>query len=187
MTAAFGCDLNRPTQHYAFARAYAAAKLGKVEEARVHLAEISPGGEGANREIIVSAQEIDILKLQVESVIAISDGNSGLAIKLARKAADIQATMPFRYGPPRISKPTSELLADLLLELGRYEEASEIYADQLSRSQLRINSLVGLARASSKSGDEATVRETYDSLSKIWHSADQNLPIQIKVAEFERQ
>jgi len=185
MTAAFGCDLNRPTQHYAFARAYAAAKLGKLEEARVHLAEISPGGEGANPEIIVSAQEIDILKLQVESVIAISDGNSGLAIKLAGEAADVQATMPFRYGPPRISKPTSELLADLLLELGRYEEASEIYADQLSRSQLRTNSLAGLARASSKIGDETTARESYDSLSKIWHRADKDFLKHIEVAEFE--
>ena len=39
-----------PTPHYAFARAYAAAKLGKLGEARVHLAEISPGGAEANPE-----------------------------------------------------------------------------------------------------------------------------------------
>jgi tetratricopeptide (TPR) repeat protein len=174
-----------PTPHYAFARAYAAAKLGKLEEARVLLSEISPGGEEANPEIILSAKEIDILKLQVESVIAISEGKSELAIKLARQAAEMQASMPFRYGPPRISKPTSELLADLLLELGRYKEASEEYADQLSRSQLRTNSLIGLARASSRIGDETTAREIYDSLSKIWHSADQELPMHIEVAAFE--
>lgn len=174
-----------PTPHYAFARAYAAARLGKLEEAREHLAEIRPGGEAANPEIILSAQEIEILKLQVESVIAINEGNSELAISLARQAVEMQASMPFRYGPPRISKPTSELLADLLLQLGRYEEASEYYVDQLSRSQMRTNSLVGLARASSKVGDEATARETYASLSKIWHAADQKLPMQIKVAEFE--
>lgn len=176
-----------PTPHYAFARAYAAAKLGQLEEAREHLAEIRPGGEAANPEIILSAREVDILKLQVESVIATSEGNSEHAISLARQAAEIQASMPFRYGPPRISKPTSELLADLFLELGRYKEASEYYVDQLSRSQMRTNSLIGLTRASAKIGDEATARETYASLSKIWHSADKNLPMQIKVAAFEGQ
>ena len=176
-----------PTPHYAFARAYAAGKLGKLEEARVLLSEIGPGREEANPEIILSAKEIGILKLQVESVIAMNEGKSELAIKLARQAAEMQASMPFRYGPPRISKPTGELLADLLLELGRYIEASEVYADQLSRSQLRTNSLVGLARASAEIGDETTVRETYDSLWKIWHSADQNLPMLIDFAEFERR
>ena len=174
-----------PTPHYAFARAYAAAKLGNLEEARVLLSQIIPGGEEANPEIILSAKEIDILKLQVESVIAISEGNSEHAIKLARQTVEMQASMPFRYGPPRISKPTSELLADLLLQMGRYKEASEHYADQLSRSQLRTNSLAGLARASSKIGDKTTARESNDSLSKIWHRADKDLLKHIEVTEFE--
>ena len=180
-------EVKIPTPHYAFARAYAAAKLGKLGEAHALLSEIGPGGEEANPEIILSAKEIDILKLQVESVIAMNQSKSELAIKLAQQAAEMQASMPFRYGPPRISKPTGELLADLLLELGRYKEASEVYADQLSRSQLRTNSLVGLARASSKIGDETTVRETYDSLSKIWHRADQDLPTLVDFAEFEER
>jgi tetratricopeptide (TPR) repeat protein len=178
-----GVEISTP--HYAFARAYAAAKLGKLEEAHVLLSEISPGGEEANPEIILSAKEIDILKLQVECVIAISEGNSELAITLARQTVEMQASMPFRYGPPRISKPTSELLADLLFELGRYKEASEHYADQLSRSQQRTNSLAGLARASSKTGDETTARESYVSLSKIWHRADKDFLKHIEIAEFE--
>lgn len=176
-----------PTPHYAFARAYAAARLGKLEEARVLLVEIRPGGEAANPEIILSAKEIDILKLQVESVIAMGEGNAERAISLARQAAEMQASMPFRYGPPRISKPASELLADLLFELGRYKEAYEYYADQLSRSQLRTNSLIGLARASLKTGDETAAQEAYDSLSKIWRGADQDLPMHIEAAKFEGQ
>ncbi len=172
-----------PTPHYAFARAYAAARLGELEKARLHLAEISTGGEGANPEIILTREEVDILKLQVQSVIAISAGTSELAIKLARQAAELQAGMPFRYGPPRISKPTSELLADLLLELGQYDEAADVYSDQLSRSQLRTNSLIGLARASSRTGDETKFQETFDSLSTIWHNADQDFPLLVDFAE----
>ena len=178
-------EVDIPTPHYAFARAYSAAKLGETEKAREYLSDIGPGGEDVNPEIILSAKEIDILKLQVESVIAMSEQNSEHALTLARQAVELQASMPFRYGPPRISKPTSELLADLLLELGRYKEASDAYADQLSRSQLRTNSLIGLARASSRMDSETSAREAYDSLADIWHSANQELPMHIEVAEFE--
>ena len=170
------------TPHYAFARAYAAARLGELEKARLHLAEISTGGKGANPEIILTQEEVDILKLQVESVIAISEGTSELAIKLARQAAELQAGMPFRYGPPRISKPTGELLAELLLELGQYDEAADVYSDQLSRSQLRTNSLIGMARASSRTGDETKFKETFDTLSMIWHNADQDFPLLVEFA-----
>ncbi len=127
------------TPHYAFARAYAAAKLGELDKARALLSDIRAGGEQANPEIILAPKEIGILKLQVESVIAMSAKNFQRALKLAREAADRQASMPFRYGPPRISKPSNELVADILLELGKNQEASEEYNDQLSRSQLRAN------------------------------------------------
>ena len=179
--------VNIPTPHYAFARAYAAAKLGELDKARALLSDVRAGGEQANPEIILAPKEIGILKLQVESVIAMSAKNFQRALKLAREAADRQASMPFRYGPPRISKPSNELLADILLEVGKNQEASEEYSDQLSRSQLRTNSLIGLARASSRIGDETTAQETYDSLANIWHSTNQELPMHIEVAEFERR
>jgi tetratricopeptide (TPR) repeat protein len=174
-----------PTPHYVFARAYVAAKLGKIDEARDHLLHITAGVEDANPEIILSGKEIGILKLQAESVIAMQEQRPDEALELARRAAALQANMPFRYGPPRIPKPTAELLADLLLELGRYQEASEAYANELSYSQLRTNSLIGLARASVNSGDDARAGEAYESLAEIWHSADQTLPTHAEVTAFE--
>jgi tetratricopeptide (TPR) repeat protein len=176
-----GVDI--PTPHYAFARAYAAAKLGNIEKARLHLAEISVGGEEANPEIILTAEEVSILKSEVEGVIEMSEGNFQRAIAIARQAAEMQARLPFRYGPPRISKPTSELLADFLLEREYYEEASNAFTDQLSRSQLRTNSLLGLLRASSKTGDESAVKESSDSLSKVWHGADREFPLFVDFSE----
>lgn len=173
-----GVDISTP--HYNFARAYAAAKLGQLDKAHEFMAKIHAGGD-ANPEIILAQKEIDILKLEVAAVIATAEGNEEKALELARQATQMQASMPFRYGPPRISKPTAELLGDVLLEFGHYEKASRAYEDQLTRSQLRTNSLLGLARAAARIGDETTSREAYNTLAGIWHSADPEVPALIEV------
>jgi len=99
----------------------------------------------------------------------------------------MQASMPFRYGPPRIPKPTAELLGDILLALGHYEQASSAYEDQLTRSKLRTNSLVGLERASAQTGDETTSIEAYDALADIWHGADRSLPALVEVNNHKKR
>jgi len=139
------------------------------------------GGEAANPEIILSQKEIDILKLEVGTVIAMAEGKEEKALKLARQATQMQANLPFRYGPPRISKPAAELLGDVLSEVGDYEQAALAFEDQLTRSQLRTNSLIGLARASAQIGDDAMSLEAYGALADIWHSADPTVPALIEV------
>ena len=165
-----------PTPHYYFARAFAAAKLGNVDMARNLLSQIQMGGKEGNAEIILSQEEVDILKLEVEVVIAMNNGDIETAVANARKASAMQAALPFRYGPPRISKPTAELLGDILASQGDDEQAILAYEDQLSRSKLRTNSLIGLARASARIGDDAASLEAYRSLADIWHNADPSVP-----------
>lgn len=164
-----------PTPHYYFAQAYAAAQIGHLEEARGLLPRIQMGGKEANPEIILSQKEVDILKLEVRSVIAMKEGDGDKAVTMAREAAEMQASLPFRYGPPRISKPTAELLGDILYDLGNNAGAILAYKDQLSRSKLRTNSLIGLARAAARIGDDTTSLEAYGSLANIWHSADESV------------
>jgi hypothetical protein len=139
------------------------------------LPKIQMGGKEANPEIILSQKEVDILKLEVQSVIAMKEGDGEKAVTMAREAAELQASLPFRYGPPRISKPTAELLGEILYELGDNPGAILAYQDQLSRSKLRTNSLLGLARATARIGDDTTSLEAYDSLANIWHSADESV------------
>lgn len=164
-----------PTPHYYFAQAYAAAKLGQLDTARDLLTKIRMGGEEANPEIILSQKEVDILKLEIQSVIAMEEGEDEKAITMAREAAEMQASLPFRYGPPRISKPTAELLGDISYELGDDAGAIRAYQDQLSRSKLRTNSLLGLARAAERIGDNTTSLEAYGSLAEVWHTADESV------------
>jgi tetratricopeptide (TPR) repeat protein len=175
-------DVDMPIPHYTFARAFAAAKLGHLDEARELVASIRTGGKG-NPEIILAQEEVDILKLEVEATIALAEGKGEKALGLARQATEMQAGLPFRYGPPRISKPSAELLGDILAELGDDEQAALAYQDQLTRSQLRTNSLLGLARASARTGDDATSREAYQALAEIWHAADPTVPALVEARE----
>jgi tetratricopeptide (TPR) repeat protein len=180
-------DVHVPTPHYYFAQAYAAAQLGHLDKARDLLPKIQMGGKEANPEIILSQEEVDILKLEVESVIAMKEGNAEKAVTMAREAAAMQASLPFRYGPPRISKPTAELLGDISYELGDDAGAILAYQDQLSRSKLRTNSLIGLARATARIGDDATSQEAYGSLANIWHSADESVTALAEVKRLTRR
>jgi hypothetical protein len=175
-------DVEIQIPHYHFARAFAAAKRGALEEAREQRSHIRPGGLG-NPEIVLAQEEVDILKLEVEAVIALAEGNKEKAVESARRATEMQKSMPFRYGPPRISKPTAELLGDILMAVGDDKQAVLAYQDQLSRSQLRTNSLLGLARASARAGDETTSQGAYAALANIWHSADSALPALAEVRD----
>jgi predicted Zn-dependent protease len=175
-----GSDI--PGPHYNFARAFAAAKLGQLDTARKLMSEIRPGGQG-NPEIILTPEEVAILKLELNALFALAEGDDQKALELLREAVDRQTSMPFRYGPPRISKPTAELLGDVLLELGRNEEASLAYQDQLSRSLMRTHSLLGLARATARTGDATASHEAYSELATIWHDADQGLPALAEVRD----
>lgn len=164
-----------PSPHYNFARAFAAAKLGQLDKARKIAGEIRNDGLG-NPEINLAPEEIAILQLELEAMFALGEDQEEKAVVLLREAVKQQTSMPFRYGPPRISKPSSELLGDLLLEIGRPEEAARAYKVQLSRTLRRTNSLLGLARAREQIGDKSLAGETYGVLAKIWHDSDVALP-----------
>lgn len=176
-------NVDIPTPHYRFARAFAAAKLGQLDKARELMTEIKLGGEADIPEIILSQKEIEILKLEVGAVISMAEGNEEKALELAHQAAQMQAGMPFRYGPPRISKPSTELLGEIFAEFGHYERAAFAFKDQLTRSQLRTNSLIGLARVSAQAGDNTESLEAYRTLASIWHRADPTAPALIEVKQ----
>lgn len=135
-----------PTAHYNFALSYAAIKVGDLEVAQSLINRIESGG-GGNPEIRLADNEVEILRLELRALVELAKGNGDSAISLATKANIDELKMPFRFGPPRLIKPTGELLGDILLELGRTEEASDAYKAQLARTPNRANSLSGLNRS----------------------------------------
>jgi predicted Zn-dependent protease len=80
--------------------------------------------------------------------------------------------MSFDFGPPVVVKPTRELLGEILLKLGRAQEAQTEFASSLKRAPKRFLSLLGMARAAAKAGDHAAAQEAYATLEKMLHRAD---------------
>lgn len=165
-----------PTVHYNFARAFAAIKRGNIKAAKQFYKNLRAGGEG-NPEIFLREEEVDILRLELDAMFALAEGKNNTAERLMREAYTKSQAMPFKYGPPRLSKPTGELLGDVLLGLGKTELAAQAYQDELANSQRRTNSLLGLARASAAQGDQQTSQQAYGELGDIWHDADSSLPM----------
>jgi len=163
------------TPHYHFARAFEAVKRGKLDAAREHRRNLRAENEG-NPEIVLDKEALSVLHKQLDALFAHAAGDNEVAVALAREAVALELALPFRYGPPRIVKPTAEMLGDMLLELDRADEAVSAFQNQLSRSPRRTAALLGLARAAKASGDSVGASNAYRQLTQIWHAANHDVP-----------
>lgn len=84
---------------------------------------------------------------QGEALSALADGRSEEGLKLLRAAADAERALPVEFGPPALPKPSSELLADHLLKLGRNAEALAAYRATLAAAPGRRRASAGLKSA----------------------------------------
>lgn len=85
---------------------------------------------------------------QGAALAALADGRTEEGLKLLRAAAAAERGLPVEFGPPALPKPSSELLADHLLKLGRKAEAAAAYRETLAAAPGRRRALAGLAAAS---------------------------------------
>lgn len=66
----------------------------------------------------------------------------------------------------------NEEIGDTLMRLGRAKEAAAEYALALEKHPKRARSLLGAARAATKSGDPRAARASYEQLVALWSAAD---------------
>ncbi len=97
------------------------------------------------------------------------------ALLAAKTAADYEASLPVDFGPPRAFKPARELEGEILLDLGRGEEALIAFEMALARTPNRILSLAGYARAAVAAGRTEIAADAYRQLAKLLESADANV------------
>jgi len=98
---------------------------------------------------------LTVIEKQLEASHARARGDIGKALTHAREASRFEGEMPYSFGPPFVDFPAAQMLGELLLDNGDYDEAAAAFAEQLLRSRLKAEALVGLARAERGRGDAA--------------------------------
>ncbi|MGB7418677.1 MAG: hypothetical protein WA918_05810 [Erythrobacter sp.] len=85
---------------------------------------------------------------QGEAILLLASGDAEAGLAALRAAADAESALPVAFGPPRMAKPSWELLGEHLLALGRREEAARAFRRSLDFAPNRKRSREGLAAAS---------------------------------------
>jgi Tfp pilus assembly protein PilF len=114
----------------------------------------------------------EIVVRQIDALERIREGKKDEGIALLRKAAEAESALPLEFGPPAIQKPTSELLGDELLALGRNAEAEQAYQSVLTRAPGRTRSLQGLLRAQQALGKTEAAARTQGQLQRYVRAAE---------------
>jgi hypothetical protein len=123
-------------------------------------------------------------EFEVAALSASSKGDHEKAISLMREAVKLEEAMGAPSGPPSLIKPTNELFGEILLRAGNAAEAREQFRLSLLRQPNRARSLLGLARAAAKAGDEKGATATYAKLLEQWKQPDSDLPELREAREF---
>ena len=126
---------------YEFTNTFAALREGEAQPASVFLAS-SPQPDSP-----LMALHLDELR----GLIALHEGRTETGLRILREAAETEDSLPFEFGPPRMLKPTFELLGEELLARGRVAEARDAFRRAVERNPARTLSVKGLQRASSAS------------------------------------
>jgi tetratricopeptide (TPR) repeat protein len=162
----------------AFVRGYAAVKRGNLAAARRALGAASTAARRSGDRVA------DTIEQELQASILFAEGGREEAVAMLRGAAAIEDSIPFEFGPPRTAKPPRELLGEMLLEMGRFDEARREFEGALRRAPRRALSLYGLARAAEGAGDREAAARAYAELLQVWRRADRGLPA---LAEVERR
>jgi tetratricopeptide (TPR) repeat protein len=100
---------------------------------------------------------VRIAQLEAEGWVAFAEGRRDEALRTLRQAATLEAE---EVGES-VVVPAREMLADLLVELGRPAAALREYESVLKAAPNRFNTLLGAARASMALGDRSKARAYY--------------------------
>jgi len=131
-------ESNTSNLNHLFTTAFAAVQRGNIDQARQSLDAMMDLPQSEERKIQIN---------QVESLLLIEKGSQQEGLALLKEAVMAESELPIDFGPPTILKPSYELLGDVFLELGQYQEALEAYEKQLVRTPERRRSLLGKDQA----------------------------------------
>ncbi|MFP4316150.1 MAG: tetratricopeptide repeat protein [Desulfovibrionales bacterium] len=150
-----------------FAKAYGAARIKDEQSARQALDALTALRKEAAKSSAYWAKQVDIQKQAAEAWLVYEQGDPKQGLEMMRRAADLEATTEKHPITPGEILPASELLADMLLDEGQYQEAEKAYRTALERSPNRFNSLYGAGRAAELAGHKDDAALFYSKLVNV--------------------
>jgi tetratricopeptide (TPR) repeat protein len=163
--------------HLEFAKALGAARSGKAELAKKSIDRL-----GALRTAITDvrfeyfAKQLGMQQLVAQGFLAQAEGKPDVALKALREAADLDELLGKHPVSPGAMYPARELLADLLLEQQRPDEALTEYEASLKLNPGRFTNLYGAARAAELAGKPALAAKRYRELLQLAQVGDGKRP-----------
>ncbi len=97
-----------------------------------------------------SKKDLVVARVMQSSLLALAELDAGRtehALELLGEATAAEESLPLDFGPPIIVKPSHELYGDVLMKLGRPDDAHAQYEKALARAPRRSLSVAGLAQA----------------------------------------
>ena len=95
-------------------------------------------------------QPIKVMKNQLHAMKLLAEGNMDEGLTLLRETVSLEVAVPFTAGPVFPVKPAHELFGEVLLNLGKRDEARRQFTLALERAPNRRLSLAGLTRTTAR-------------------------------------
>jgi tetratricopeptide (TPR) repeat protein len=160
--------------HIYFARAVGAARSGDAGSAHAEVAKLS----ALEQALVIRPGEYDwrkqvsIERQIAEAWAAHAGGKDDEAVRLMRAAADLDDATEKNPVTPGSILPAREQLGEVLLDLGRPDEALKEYEASLQRAPRRLAGLYGAARSARLAGDTGKAGRYFAELAKMTERGD---------------
>lgn len=153
-----------------YGQSMAALRQNRVDEAREHYQKVADATRDPEVEVLRKwdrysmIHAIEIAERILASELALTDGNTAMAINMLREAIPIEDAIPYDE-PPGWHLPVRQILGGVLLDAGLAAEAQMVYEAELRRNPENIWSLYGLNQAllaQNKRNEAARVADRFD-------------------------
>ncbi|MFS4466773.1 hypothetical protein [Maribacter sp. 2210JD10-5] len=160
-----------------FARALGNIHINNLESAQNELDLLrSFEQELITLEDAYKANQVAIQIKTIEAWMELKKGNHDIALSLMTIAADMESKTSKHPVTPGEILPADELLADMLLELNKPQDALTAYEINLDRRPNRFNGIYGAALAAKQSGDMEKATLYFESLLKQTKKVNSDRP-----------
>jgi tetratricopeptide (TPR) repeat protein len=156
-----------------WAKAIGSARLGNADDVRKDIAAIERIHQSlvdTKKKDFAEAAESDLK--QAQAWLAFAEGKYDDAVEALRPIADKEDSL----GDEPQGIPTREMIADMLLEAKRPQQALAEYQTDLKLNPNRFNGLSGAARAAERAGQSSDATEYYALLLKVCEGSNSSRP-----------